>query len=281
LPQLNNRFTCELCENIHIHYRNLRLEFTKEEFLHIIRLLQGIDIKDVENFKYSDWAYKELIKDFGLPDETFYNDRLQIEQQVEGHYHVHYRNLRLELNKLQELGFPRYFGWYKTYKYRLKKKLHEMYMYIIRYVHKPKKFSTLAKLKIKFDSGYFDKVKDTCFYTYKIKRMRLKDLRCTLLTKDGWHTYKITETPEYKFLQGNPQPYIDYCDYKNPRADGEIHSAQRFNNLISSLENNGYDDDCCVIIDQKNEIIDGKHRACWLLNKYGQHKKIKVLKIYF
>ena len=40
-PLLNNRFTVELCENVHLHYRNLRLEFPKDEFLHILRLLKG------------------------------------------------------------------------------------------------------------------------------------------------------------------------------------------------------------------------------------------------
>ena len=35
-----------------------------------------------------------------------------------------------------------------------------------------------------------------------------------------------------------------------------------------------------MIVNQDNIIIDGKHRACWLLNKYGKHKKVKVLKIY-
>jgi hypothetical protein len=36
--------------------------------------------------------------DFDLPDKTEFNDRYQIEEQVNGQYHIHYRNLRLEFN---------------------------------------------------------------------------------------------------------------------------------------------------------------------------------------
>ena len=42
----NTRFTVELCENIHVHYRNIRLEFKKEEFLHILDLISKIDKND-------------------------------------------------------------------------------------------------------------------------------------------------------------------------------------------------------------------------------------------
>lgn len=279
-PKLNNRLTCELCENIHIHYRNMRIEFTKDEFVHILRLLNGIDINEVENFHYSDWAYKELIKDFGLPDETYYDHRLQIEQQMEGHFHIHYRNLRLEFNKLTELGFPKYFGTFKLYKYRFQKLLHRIKMGIISHIHKPKKFSKLNKLNLKFDQNWLAKNSEKHYYTYQIKKVKLKNIKSILLTKDGWHTYKLCNTPEFKFLQGDQQTYIDYCDYKNPRADGEVHSVQRYNELILKLEQDGFNDDNCIILNEKNEIIDGKHRACWLLNKYGKDRKIKVLKIY-
>jgi len=100
VPLLNTRFTVELCENVHLHYRDLRLEFPKEEFLQILRHLKKIDEKTVEDFAYANDAFKCLVNDNNLPPSTEFNDRLQIEEQVQGHYHLHYRNLRLEMKNL-------------------------------------------------------------------------------------------------------------------------------------------------------------------------------------
>jgi hypothetical protein len=113
--------------------------------------LRKIDVEEVGDFKYSDWAYKELIKDFELPDETYYNERLQIEQQIEGHYHIHYRNLRLEFDNLQEIGFSRYFGAFKIYRYRLQNMLHRLKMEMMSRIYRPKKFSELSKLGVKIE----------------------------------------------------------------------------------------------------------------------------------
>ena len=95
-PQLNNRFTVELCENVHIHYRNLRLEFPKEEFLQILKMLKSIDEKKVEEFQYAPDKFYSMIHSLDLPDKTEWNNRLQVEEQVNGQYHIHYKNLRLE-----------------------------------------------------------------------------------------------------------------------------------------------------------------------------------------
>tara|TARA_Y100000034_G_C6876371_1_gene400873 strand:- start:482 stop:1078 length:597 start_codon:yes stop_codon:yes gene_type:complete len=103
-PLFNNRFTTELCENVHVHYRNVRLEFPKEEFLQILRELKQIDEKTVEDFEYGKGNFLSLINKETLPDQCEFNERLQIEEQEEGHYHVHYRNLRLELRDLMDLG---------------------------------------------------------------------------------------------------------------------------------------------------------------------------------
>ena len=95
-PMLNNRFTVELCENVHMHYRNLRLEFPKEEFLMLLQAFQSLDAKDIENFNYDDDNFKELFSIHNLPDDTEFDDRFIIEEQVQGHFHIHYRNLRVE-----------------------------------------------------------------------------------------------------------------------------------------------------------------------------------------
>ena len=93
---LNNRFTVELCENVHIHYRNLRLEFPKEEFLMLLQALKGIDAADVANFNYSTSNFKELCSIHNLPPDAEFDDRFVIEEQMQGHFHIHYRNLRVE-----------------------------------------------------------------------------------------------------------------------------------------------------------------------------------------
>ena len=104
IPQQNTRLTVELCENVHLHYRNLRLEFHKNEFADILMLLQSIPLTEVMSFAYGPDKFKELIRFNMLTAESEFNDRLQIEEQVEGHYHVHYRNLRIEVDDLKELG---------------------------------------------------------------------------------------------------------------------------------------------------------------------------------
>lgn len=282
IPPLNNRFTVELCENVHIHYRNLRLEFSKEEFLHILSLLQNIDINRVKNFECSDYAYEELVKDFNLPDETYYNKRLQIEQQIEGHYHLHYRNLRLEFNSLKELGFGKYFGFRKKIQSIIKRYWKRIKFGLIRKIYKPKSTEKLISDKrITIDKNYIDNhLKHWKIYKYSLKNIKLKNLRCTLFVKEGTHDYKIHQVPAYKYLEGDKQSYIDYINYKNPIGGGDIHTVDRYEALINSFNSKGFCEDNVIIVDANNTIIDGQHRACLLLKKYGGNKKIKVLKIY-
>jgi hypothetical protein len=98
-PLLNNRFTVELCENVHIHYRNLRIEFPKDEFLLILKKLKSVSEEKVKNFVYGKDNFVSLIHSLDLPEETEFNDRFQLEEQVNGQVHVHYKNLRLELRE--------------------------------------------------------------------------------------------------------------------------------------------------------------------------------------
>ena len=104
VPDLNRRLTVELCENVHLHYRNLRLEFKADEFAFLLRALREISPEYVENFEFGEDEFEAVVYTNELPDETYFNRRLRIEEQQGGHYHVHYRNLRIEVNDLKEVG---------------------------------------------------------------------------------------------------------------------------------------------------------------------------------
>lgn len=102
-PKFNGRLTIELCENVHLHYRNLRLEFSKEEFIELIQHLADLDLSLVDDFDYGPNEFL-LLREAKLQKETEFDKRLQIEEQADGTFHVHYRNLRIEVNNLEEIG---------------------------------------------------------------------------------------------------------------------------------------------------------------------------------
>lgn len=103
-PQQNKRLTVELCENVHLHYRNLRLEFPKAEFIQFLKELREIDPDYIERFQFGAGKFEAISYLSNLPAESEFNRRLRIEEQADGTFHVHYRNLRLELESLSELG---------------------------------------------------------------------------------------------------------------------------------------------------------------------------------
>ncbi|WP_405332245.1 hypothetical protein [Fibrobacter sp.] len=74
------------------------------------------------------------------------------------------------------------------------------------------------------------------------------------------------------------QKYQEYCKICNVSFRNET----EFNKLIYSLSVNDYDiSKGAICIDQNNLILEGQHRACILLKKYGPHHKISVVKILY
>jgi len=96
----------DLCENIHLHYRNLRLEFSETEWAHfraaINHLGKAVERCSVEN-GYEEGDPNFLIQqvyNFSLkPDSDYYKNRSTIELQRDDTVHFHYRDLRLHWSK--------------------------------------------------------------------------------------------------------------------------------------------------------------------------------------
>ena len=58
-------------------------------------------------------------------------------------------------------------------------------------------------------------------------------------------------------------------------------SIERFENLRKSITENGYDERYVIIVGNKNELLDGQHRAACLCYKLGEDASIRVLKVKF
>ena len=128
--QFNLPFAVELRENFHIHWQDLRLEMLPEDFekfhnaIHDAYLAWNKDGKPTkfENVKrYGFWPGEEdydFHKDRDKPrnkdgkpchhfrkfprtesGKQFFDSVFQIELQKAGQYHIHYKNLRIELGK--------------------------------------------------------------------------------------------------------------------------------------------------------------------------------------
>ena len=56
-------------------------------------------------------------------------------------------------------------------------------------------------------------------------------------------------------------------------------TKERFDRLIASINQNGFDERKVIIVNSQNGLMDGQHRACVLANKCGLDSYVRVLKI--
>ena len=72
----------------------------------------------------------------------------------------------------------------------------------------------------------------------------------------------------------NDNPANDLCNQDN------IERLKDYDDLIKTLEQNGFDySKGIIIVDGRNKILNGQHRASWLYWKYGAKHKIKVARL--
>lgn len=99
----NDKMSCETNENLHIHWKNIRLEFGKRDwrvFCDSIKLAfkEWIGIGKPKFDGKLDTIYLPTPQDIN-PISEFYPQRFQIEEQANvPTIHLHYRELRLEFS---------------------------------------------------------------------------------------------------------------------------------------------------------------------------------------
>lgn len=127
-----------------------------------------------------------------------------------------------------------------------------------------------------------DFIKSHEIYAYFKEKIKIKDLFCMYFTKQKkWEKRPIGESNCMTFIHGNKQAYTQYNSFKQLYGKGDnFHNIEHFTSLIQTLEQKSYNHMFPIIVDGENIIMDGQHRACWLLNKFGLEYEIETVKIY-
>lgn len=147
--------------------------------------------------------------------------------------------------------------------------------------HMRKKYSGMRLLRDKRftldDEFVFFNLEHRLVKKYEIVELPLKDI------KRNWADRQIplSECHPYRYLQtGDPKVYEEYCRLNKELHGLDIMSKERFDKLIRSIEENGFDSDSIIVVNKDNVIADGQHRCCYLMYKYGGEHKVKCLRIY-
>jgi hypothetical protein len=92
----------DLCENVHLHYRNIRFDFSETEFALFRSAMNNLGMAVehcTEQYEYKEGDPNFLVQQsFNTPlksDSEYYPNRVSIELQRDNTVHLHYRDLRL------------------------------------------------------------------------------------------------------------------------------------------------------------------------------------------
>jgi hypothetical protein len=134
----------------------------------------------------------------------------------------------------------------------------------------------LHELPYVFDDEYFLWRLDNRFVRYKIRRMAVGDLKYQM--GPGEKIIPLKDTYPYSYLQGSKSAYDDYCRMHKEKGYPAM-TPERFEELIRSLSEQGYDQKHIILVNELGVIRDGQHRACCIASKYGLDYEIEVMEI--
>ena len=94
----------DLCEDVHLHFRNLRFDYSEDEWAHfragINHIGMGVEYAAEENdYEEGDpnFLIQVLYNEPVLSQSAYYPDRVTVELQKDNTVHFHYRDLRMHL----------------------------------------------------------------------------------------------------------------------------------------------------------------------------------------
>lgn len=119
----------------------------------------------------------------------------------------------------------------------------------------------------------------------KIRKYRIKYIQLgSILRNLNKEIYELSKTDVYRYLEQDVVTEKDYEQYRRLCSGDDYihHTLKSFQDLQEQLENTEYDiKKGAVVIDQFRCIIDGQHRSCILLKKYGPAYEIPVVQVVY
>ena len=111
---------------------------------------------------------------------------------------------------------------------------------------------------------------------YKFDNIRFDEIKCIFEKKTG----RMIDGFPYRYIkEGDVAGYERYC-LVHKQTGLPMMSKERYDCLIESMNQNGYDERHIIVVNEQNILKDGQHRACILANKYGEDSYVRVLKIW-
>ncbi len=111
--------------------------------------------------------------------------------------------------------------------------------------------------------------------SYQLGKMKVGDIRYGT----GAQSVSLREVSPFKYLQGDIGGYSNYCRQHRQLLHYDEMTVAKYDNLIKSIENKGFDDRFVIIVDYDGVVKDGQHRSCYLLHKFGEQYEVPVLKL--
>ncbi len=134
----------------------------------------------------------------------------------------------------------------------------------------------LHELPYIFDDEYFLWRLDNRFVRYKVRKMPVGDLKYQM--GPGEKILPLKDTYPYRYLQGDGSAYEEYCRIHEEKGYPAM-TPERFDSLIRSLSEQGYDQKHIILVNELGVIRDGQHRACCIAHKYGLDHEIEIMEV--